>query len=138
MGTYIMKFHIARQELIKGVQEEFNKTYPFLKIEFSRKRELPPESSTDRLLSSEGNSNDDNDVHLAAKKILWDDFGCSDTMQVSELEILLQYQFGLPVQILRKSGNLWMETRNSRHWTLRQQNNHGEDIASGFEGTAKA
>lgn len=133
-----MKFHIARQELIKGVQEEFSKTYPYLKVEFSKKRELSSGSPVDNLLLPEENRNDENDIRLAAKKILWEDFGLSDEMQVSELEILLQYQFGLPVQILRKSGNLWMETRMSRHWTLRQQNNHGEDIASGFGGTGKS
>jgi len=48
------------------------------------------------------------------------------------LEICLQYEFGLPAQILRKSGNLWLETSMTNHWTLQQQNDHGRDIAMGF------
>jgi hypothetical protein len=53
-------------------------------------------------------------------------------MTVSELESLLLQLFGLPVQVYRKSGNFWMETRMTRDWTLKQQNEHGKDIASGF------
>jgi hypothetical protein len=148
MGVYIMKFHVARQDLIKGVKEEFNRTYPFLKIEFSKRRGLTTEedgsamegmrplkeqgTSIVRSPSPEENTDEEQNICSLAKKMLWNEFGLSDDMKVSELEILLQYQFGLPVQILRKSGNLWMETRMNRHWTLRQQNDHGEDIASGF------
>jgi hypothetical protein len=120
-----MKFHTDRHLLIKEVQEEFNRTYPFLKIEFSKKNGLGYSSPQE-------NNGEGENVRAAAKSLLWEEFGLSDNMKVSELEILLQYQFGLPVQILRKSGHLWMETRLNRHWTLRQQNNHGEDIASGF------
>ena len=68
----------------------------------------------------------------AAQKLLWTDFGVSDNMKVSELEVLLQYEFGLPAQVLRKSGNLWMETTMTDHWSLRQQNDRGQDIALGF------
>lgn len=132
MGIYIMKFHVARQDLIRGIQEEFSRTYPFLKIEFSRKKGLPEDTPVVRTSPSEENTDEEQNIRTVAKNILWDDFGLSDDMKVSELEILLQYQFGLPVQILRKSANLWMETRLNRHWTLRQQNDHGKDIASGF------
>src|ERR1700738_151623 len=97
-----IKFHISRQDLIRGVQEEFNKIYPFLKIEFSKKSGLAPEGKSspgDGILHAEDG---DQDIRSAAKKLLLD-FGLSDEMKVTELEILLQYQFGLPVQILRKS-----------------------------------
>ena len=145
MEAYIMKFHITRQDLIRGVQEEFNEAYPFLKIEFSKKREpltVEEHAKIEQLLSGkersfeitetpapEEESNREPLIRAAAQQMLWDDFGLTDEMKVTELEILLQYQFGLPVQILRKSGHLWMETRMSRGWTLRQQNDHGEDIA---------
>jgi len=145
MKAYIMKFHITRQELIRGVQEEFNETYPFLKIEFSKKKETltgEEHAKMEQLLSGKEKPfeiietpvpveepNREQFIRAAARQLLWDDFGLTDDMKVTELEILLQYQFSLPVQILRKSGHLWMETRMSRTWTLRQQNDHGEDIA---------
>jgi hypothetical protein len=132
MGTYIMEFHTNRHLLIKEVQEEFSRNYPFLKIEFSKRKSLSPEvegPAADGQLSPGENTGEEQTFRATAKNLLWNDFSLSDTMTVSELEVLLQYQFGLPVQILRKSGNLWMETRLTRQWTLRQQNDHGADIA---------
>ena len=145
MEAYIMKFRITRQDLIRGVQEEFNEAYPFLKIEFSKKKETLTGdecAKVEQLLAGKERSfeitetpapeeepNGQQLIRSAAEQMLWDDFGITDDMKVTELEILLQYQFGLPVQILRKSGHLWMETRMNRSWTLRQQNDHGEDIA---------
>jgi hypothetical protein len=38
--------------------------------------------------------------------------------------------FGVPVQILRKSGKIWLETTMTDHWTLLQQNQHGEEISA--------
>lgn len=120
-----MNFQVANQGLLKGVQTTFNRTYPFLKIEFSKKGGLDADP--------EVGSEEETVILVMAQKLLWDEFGLSDDMKVSELEVLLQYQFSLPVKILRKSGHLWMEIRSSRDWTLRQQNTHGEDISSGFD-----
>lgn len=107
LGTSIMKFQINRQHLIKEVQEEFNRTYPFLKIEFLKKTTTLPNEMAEEI-------------------------EVSDSMKVVELEEQLEGRFGLSVQVYRKSGNLWIETRMTRHWTLGQQNEHGEDIASTF------
>ena len=140
-----MNFRIARQDLIKGVQTAFNKAYPFLKIEFSKNGGVSPDirtSASDGMGSPadtrsakedgpEAGTEEEEVILAMARKLLWEEFGVSDDMKVSELEILLQYQFSLPVQILRKSANLWMETRSSRDWTLRQHNSHGEDLSSG-------
>jgi len=130
-----MEFHINRQKLIGEVQEEFNRAYPFLQIAFSRRMDIflnEKGFTADKSLSAGKNNGEEEDIRIEAKQLLWEIFGLSDTMKVSELEVLLQYQFGLPVQIFRKSGNLWMGTRLHRDWTLRQQNDHGEEIASGF------
>jgi len=131
MGAHIMNSHIARQLLMKEVQNEFGRTYPFLKIDFSRGR-------GDKQVSGGGIQNNggvtgvghEEGVPEKARALLWDAFGVKDDMKVSELEVLLQYEFGLPAQVLRKSGNLWLETRMTQHWTLREQNDHGHDIAS--------
>ena len=146
MGTHIMKFNIARQRLIKEVQEEFNRTYPFLRIEFVKSNGLtrpagpglplygkPARTGQDPdnkdNLSTKEEGEDAGITAAAAKELLWNEFGLSDTMKVSELEILMQYHFGLPTQVLRKSGNLWMETNMTQHWTLRQQNDHGKELS---------
>jgi len=130
-----MKSINARQLLLKEVQEEFSRNYPYLKIDFTRgkgeKRVVPMNGAVRTDLM--GLPDDEGDAtRSAAQKLLWTDFGVSDNMKVSELEVLLQYEFGLPAQVLRKSGNLWMETTMTDHWSLRQQNDRGQDMALGF------
>jgi hypothetical protein len=141
MGTYIMKSNITRQRLIKEVQEEFTKAYPYLRIDLTKgkgeSRPVPSaapgrkDPSWPEYVPGQQEETDDI-VRIVAQKLLFNEFGMSDDMKINELELLLQYEFGLPVQILRKSGNLWLETRMSQYWTLRQQNDHGHDIAHGY------
>ena len=131
MATPSMKIN-SSPSLLKEVREEFSKTYPFLKIEFAKKAGETRHISPAQLVvvsDSSAERSDADPLPSAASQLLWDELAVSGDMTVSELEVLLQYQFGLPLQILRKSGNLWMETRMTRHWTLRQQNDHGADIA---------
>lgn len=128
-----MNSNIARQRLIKGVQDEFTRTFPFLKIEFARGRDqgrvtrTGPPSDTPPPVPGE-----DEELRGAAQKLLWEELGFCDDMKINEAEVLLQYQFGLPAQVLRKSGNLWLETKMTQHWTLRQQNDHGFEIGQSF------
>jgi hypothetical protein len=129
MGAYIMKSNFGRQLLIREVQEAFSGRYPYLKIDFTRgKAEKMVAGAAAPVLQDQSLS----EASLAARELLWNEFGISDDMKVNELEVLLQYEFGRPAQILRKSGNLWLETRMTQHWTLRDQNDHGRDIGLGF------
>ena len=135
MGAQSMKSHYARQLLLKEVQEEFCRNYPYLKIDFTRgkgEKRLAPINGTGRTDITVQPDDQSEALRSAAQRLLWTDFGVSDNMRVSELEVLLQYEFGLPAQVLRKSGNLWLETSMTEHWTLRQQNDRGQDIALGF------
>jgi hypothetical protein len=133
-----MKSNIARPRLIKEVQEQFTQTYPYLKIDFTKGKggravnSLVPNGTNAALPYPAGQDDAEDIIHTSVQKLLWDEFGLNDEMKISELEVLLQYEFGLPAQILRKSGNMWLETRMTQHWTLRQQNDHGKDIAQGF------
>jgi len=130
-----MKSINSRQLLLKEVQEEFSRNYPFLRIDFTRgkgeKRVIPINGAGRTDIIGQPDDQDEA-IRSAAQQLLWTDFGVSDNMKVSELEVLLQYEFGLPAQVLRKSGNLWLETSMTQHWTLRQQNDRGQDIALGF------
>ena len=133
---------IHRQRFIKEVQKEFGNAWPYLKIDYGQRggmgRSIEPEgdgSSNDRDNGEgqqTGESSEREMIREAAKELLWHDFALTGDTLVSELEILLQYEFGLPLQIYRKSGNLWLETRMTRHWTIRQQNQQGAEIARGY------
>ena len=131
MGAHIMNSNIARQRLIKEVQEEFTRTYPFLKIDFSKGKDQGRVSRSGTLPDAPSSvSGEDEVVRDVAQKLLWQELGLCDDMKINEVEVLLQYQFGLPAQVLRKSGRLWLETRMTQHWTLRQQNEHGYEIGN--------
>jgi hypothetical protein len=109
------------------LQKEFADVYPFLKIEFftndgnrqnlySRQRQVPE--------------------HLKLKDALsWKrqegELEISDTMTVADLENVFIDQYGLPVEIFRRSGNIWLGTSITDNWTLKQQNEHGREITIG-------
>ena len=44
---------------------------------------------------------------------------------VSVVEQRFQEEFGLPVQVCRKSGDIWIETTQTDHLTMEQQNRMG-------------
>jgi hypothetical protein len=137
-----MKFQFDRPPLLTALQEEFSNSYPFLKIAFletlnrnamnsisrnpgSRDKET---AQAGEVYSSENRMLEQQRIRRSARDLLRQELGVSGSMQVIELEKLLETYFGLPARILRKSGNLWIETLYSKQWTLRQQNDHGEDI----------
>ena len=43
-------------------------------------------------------------------------------MKVAELENDFSGQFGLQVQVFRKSGEVWLQTTKTDNWTLIEQN----------------
>jgi hypothetical protein len=54
-------------------------------------------------------------------------------MTVSELEKLCDEQFGISIQVYRRSGTLWLETSMTDSWTIQQQNDRGSEISSLIE-----
>jgi hypothetical protein len=115
-----MKAHVERQ-FIRVVEKEFNRIYPFLKIEFAKNGDGKPDA-----LANEGP--DDDILRSRANHLLLDELKIGDAMKVSELEAALQQAFDSPVQVLRKSGNFWIGTRMTRDLTLKQQNDHGREL----------
>jgi hypothetical protein len=47
---------------------------------------------------------------------------------VSDLEHQFENDFGLYVQVFRKSGRIWLETTATDNWTLEQQNEEGKSL----------
>jgi hypothetical protein len=125
MGAHIMKInHDIRQQLIQKMQEEFSRTYPFLKIEIDRTRRVPG------LTLDSGDLDTEEHIRDSAKALLEKEIRMSDQLKVIDLETSIGHLFGAPAQVYRKSGKFWLETTMSRDWTLKQQNDHARDIAS--------
>jgi hypothetical protein len=109
---------------VKEVQEWFTGLFPFLKINFYK-------------TPMDGNKMNGHRVlfypEVKMKDIRQDftdgEFEIRDTMTVLELETGFYELLGLSVQVLRKSGNLWLKTSGSNSWTLKEQNDHGREIS---------
>ncbi len=129
----IMYLHIAPNLLISDIQKEFNKMFPFLKIEFFNNKALSRSDFSAKQIIPQNRKI--GDTQLAVKD---GQINIDEDMKVNELEKLFKEQFNLAVQVFRKSGNLWLETTMTDNWTLLQQNNHGREISTGKNSADKA
>ena len=120
-----MNLHIAPNLLISDIQKEFNKVFPFLKLEFFyNKNQSRSKISGKEIIPHNKKIGDDQKI-LSEGEIF-----INDEMKVKELENIFQQKFALSAQVFRKSGNLWLETTMTDNWTLQQQNNHGREIST--------
>jgi len=118
---HYMKIEITGRKTIGQIQDEFHAAYPFLKIAFfsqpHRAHEGTPAASqiTDRELSVGHLREIDHDgsVYIDPDMIVW------------HVERLFETEFGLHVQVLRKSGSVWLETSMTDDLTLEDQNARG-------------
>jgi len=114
---------ITKQKTIYDVQEDFAHQYPFLKLEFYELDNNSPASRGKKPLSystslkAAGLSEDNGIIEI-----------CNE-MTVAELEKTFRKKFGLDVQVSRKSGMIWLETKMTDKWSLQKQNQHGREIS---------
>jgi hypothetical protein len=114
-----MVLHILQNKTLQETQEEFNNAYPFLRIEFYRNTE--PGFARRHLKST---------MPMTAAGLKKNgELEINDSMTVGELENNFLEQFGLNVQVSRRSGTLWLETTMTDNWTLKQQNDHGRELS---------
>jgi len=111
---------ITANKTIQEIQKEFHSKFPGLKIEFYSSHHEAGEGSPIReqidpsqQLSVLGTSSSEAE------------FTIKPEMSVADFEQAFYQQFGLNVQVFRKSGNLWMQTTSTDHWTLAEQNRKG-------------
>jgi len=114
-----MRAHVNRQ-FIKEIEKIFSARYPFLKIEFA--------SDGVRWLAAGLEDVDAAKWQRQAEDILATEVGLADGLTVGDLETRLRDLLGVPVVILRRSGKNWIETRMTRSWTLKEQNDHGKEL----------
>lgn len=115
LQTIIMK--IANDRTIKDLQTDFQKVFPFLKIEFYK----TPHGFGEETINKSALSAD---LRLGDMRTL-DNYGVmllDKTMKTSEFEKLLAKIYGLNVQVFRKSYGKWLQTWATDNWTLQEQN----------------
>jgi len=118
-----MEIIINDSKYISEIQEEFQKSFPYLKIEFFKHKQdtgsslaKPRPISGKMTLGMIRNSHDEAVLNIAGSR------------SVAEVERDFQDKFGLCAEILRKSGRMWIETTLTHHWSLLRQNFEGQQM----------
>ena len=113
---------INDQLTLSDIQENFNKTFPFLDIDFfkgSHKNHL----LTVNHLPDKTRKIGDYRLHKNEKTIT-----IHSDMSVKELSELFDEIYGLDAKVFRKSGKAWLETVLTEDWTLNEQNLQGKAL----------
>jgi hypothetical protein len=118
-------FVISKSGSVKEIQEHFSVIFPFLKINFFKDRNnvLPLSGHRVVLYSPETLMKDINPGMAEGELTI------RETMNILDLENEFYEKFGLSVQILRRSGNLWLDTSRTNSWTLKAQDDLGREIS---------
>lgn len=104
------------------IQEEFSSAFRYLKLEFPAVNASGPTRTNATKLNGKT-------VADAAKTTSSHTFSIVPTMTISTLKQRFINDFGLPVQVMRRFGNTWVETTVTDGWTLEEQNKHGERLS---------
>ena len=112
-----MEIKIEAGKTFGKVQEEFNQTFPYLKIDFTSTGIPSKELSLSKV----------NGENKVANKIAFIVLNGNTTVK----EIVYQFKdlFNLSVKVQRKSDGHWVETILTENWTLTKQNLEGKNLA---------
>lgn len=111
---------IDNSKFISDIQTEFNQKFPALKLEFYQGSHIEGKPSPSRQqLPNRLRIADVPGTHAAGNLTI------SEDMTVAQLEAAFLHHFGLNAQVFRRSGNLWLQTSATDHWTLAEQNRKG-------------
>lgn len=112
-----MIFQISPEKTMGALQTEFMEAFPGLKIAFFSKPHREFKGSAAKFLVQ------DHDMPLSqlSQKMKAGQIVLLHETVVSALEKLFEEEFGLHVQVFRKSGNAWLETSVTDNLTLREQ-----------------
>jgi hypothetical protein len=97
------------------LNNQFVQMYPFLKLRFFQKLKNKLEEIP-------------NDTPIKTKEVIQVD--CSSNKSIEQLIAELQYYLNIQVQIFRRSGNVYIETSRTSRWTLKRQNDEGEELSA--------
>jgi hypothetical protein len=119
---------INTTQTIEALKAEFNRLFPFLKIEFFREPHLRSNGiQKNKIISSEVKLKEIQKIKKKGKIEL------SNETVVGQLEQQFENEFGLFVEVFRKSGNIWLETSATDSWTLYRQNEEGRMLEQHFK-----
>ncbi len=115
-----MDIVITANKTLGEISAEFNQKFPYLKLDFFHHVHEPGKGNSphDRM---------DSKLTIAeAGKFDHDEnFSINGHLKVRSLEAHFQEEYGIGVQVLRRSGSLWLQSTVTDNWTLAKQNEEG-------------
>lgn len=124
-----IQFH--DQSTLADLKSQFSALFPYLKIEFFRKKHQAFESSQKKDMVHE----DMPVKHISGGQLQSGAIELTGDMTVAECEALFSGKLGLSCQVFRKSRNSWIETTRTDDWNLQKQNEEGQSISDDFSKT---
>jgi len=112
---------INKNKTTNQIKDEFASMFPHLKLEFFKKKHSENEGNKKKQMIEE---------NLSLSSLIENKnegfFIIASDMTVSSVEQSFENNFGLHVQIYRKSGDLWLQTTATDSWTLEKQSLYAE------------
>lgn len=119
-----MILKIDDNKKISIIQQEFNKAFPYLKLEFFKHIHAVHQGNPKKdMLNPNLTFKQFHNKHINGKLEI------KESMKVSDLENSFQTLFDISAQVFRKSAGTWIETSVTDDWTLKQQNDEGKDLS---------
>jgi hypothetical protein len=101
---------------LKSIKAEFSTKFPHLKIEFFDKSHQEGQASPAYAIYDESLT-----LNQIRKEGKIGAISIHGNLKTSSLEKLFAEEYGIHVQVLRKSGNVWLQTTATDDWTLAEQ-----------------
>lgn len=122
-----MELLIKQTDTVGDLKKQFSALFPNLKISFFKQKHRQKQASSPaKRLHAETL------LQVINPKLSSGIFQFSSQCPVADFEQRLQREFGLPVQIFRRSGNAWLETIQTDERSLWEQNAMGAQQLSTF------
>ena len=118
-----MEILINESTKLSHIQEEFNSHFPYLKLMFFHAGNGPEKRFAKENLISVTELFSEIRNHKGINIIYFD-----GRQKVSAFEKEFLENFGVYVQVFRKSGNIWLQSEGTDDWTLSEQNNRGKEM----------
>jgi len=106
---------IKPSTLTADIQEVFSNKYPLLKIKFYKTSHMEFEGSHPLEEILDNNALQELNVNISEGKV-----NISAEVTAKELESDFKNNYGLHVQVFRRSGDLWLQTSKTDNWTLKK------------------
>lgn len=119
-----MNIHIDDNKSIAAVQKEFADAFPYLRLEFFAKPHMFGAGSARRDMLDHKTKLKECRLKAEGNMII------RPEMTVSDLEKHFKEKYRLFVQVFRRSGKLWLETTATDKWTLKYQNEQGQELSN--------